>query len=198
MRRCSQEGAGEHVEPEGDHGYTEQREPELVGKYRRTARSHRAPAETAPHGHTVGVEAAFLWVMIAAVGLGILLAIALFFVKGDGYESIGRGGFGLDGDEQPRGPQPGSAAFQAEADEEIRQMVEARNVRRAARGQAPLDVDDEIAALTRSAAPANADPALREEVRQLVAARNERRARQGKPPLDVESEVDRQLRELGA
>jgi hypothetical protein len=148
-------------------------------------------------GHTVRVEGAFLWVMVIAVGVGILLAIALFFMAGDGYAEIGRGGLGMDGHEQrTRGPAPGSAAFQAEAAEEIRQMVEARNVRRQARGQAPLDVDQEIAALT--AAPAvGADPALREEVRQLVVARNERRLRQGKPPLDVEEEVERQLRELG-
>jgi hypothetical protein len=147
-------------------------------------------------GDTVSVEGAFLWVMLVAVGAGILLAIALFFVKGDGYDQIGRGGLGLDGHEQPRGPQPGSAAFRAEADEEIRQMMEARNARRVARGQAPLDVEAEISALT-APAPTHADPALREEVRQLVVARNERRERQGKPPLDVDEEVERQLRELG-
>jgi hypothetical protein len=148
-------------------------------------------------GHTVSVEGAFLWVMVIAVGVGILLAIALFFLPGDGYADIGRGGLGLDGHEQPRGPQPGSAAFHAEAAEEIRQMVEARNARREARGQAPLDVDQEIAALTAAPGVSSADPALREEVRQLVVARNERRARQGRPPLNVEEEVERQLRELG-
>jgi hypothetical protein len=147
-------------------------------------------------GHTVGVEGAFLWVMVIAVGIGILMAIALFFMSGDGYEDIGRGGLGLDGHEQPRGPRPGSAAFHAEAAEEIRQMVEARNARRESRGQAPLDVEQEISAL--SATPAvDPDPGLREEVRQLVVARNERRARQGKPPLDVDEEVQRQLREFG-
>ena len=82
------------------------------------------------------------------------------------------------------------------AEKEIRQMLEAKSARREARGQAPLDVEAELAALTR---PAGArDEALREEVRQLVVARNERRQRQGKAPLDVESEVERQLRDLGA
>jgi hypothetical protein len=74
-------------------------------------------------------------------------------------------------------------------------LLEAKSARREARGQAPLDVDAELAALT--SAPAQADAVLREEVRQLVVARNERRARQGKPPLDVEAEVDRELRDLG-
>jgi hypothetical protein len=73
-------------------------------------------------------------------------------------------------------------------------MLQAKSARREARGEAPLDVDAELAALT-EAAPA-ADPALREEVRQLVVARNERRARQGKEPLDVDAEVERELREL--
>jgi hypothetical protein len=103
----------------------------------------------------------------------------------DGHEQQGRGS-----------PRAGSAAAKAEADEEIRQMVEAKSARRVARGQAPLDVDAEIARLTQPAAPAQADEGLRDEVRQLVIARNERRLRQGKEPLDVEAEVDRQLQDL--
>jgi hypothetical protein len=79
--------------------------------------------------------------------------------------------------------------------EEIRQMLEAKSRRREARGEPALDVDAELAELTRPSA--ESDPALREEVRQLVIARNERRLRQGKEPLDVEAEIERQLRELG-
>jgi hypothetical protein len=71
-------------------------------------------------------------------------------------------------------------------------MLEARNTRRAARGEAPLDVDAELRALT-----ASADPELREEVRALVEARNARRVARGEEPLDVEAEIDRRLRELG-
>jgi len=73
-------------------------------------------------------------------------------------------------------------------------MLEAKSARRQARGEAPIDVDDELAALMRGS-PEH-DPALREEVRQLVIARNERRRRQGKEPLDVEAEIERQLRAL--
>jgi hypothetical protein len=71
-------------------------------------------------------------------------------------------------------------------------MLDARNARRLVRGQAPLDVEEELARLTRPAA----DPALEAEVRQLVEARNARRARRGQPPLDVEAEVRQQLDDL--
>jgi hypothetical protein len=72
-------------------------------------------------------------------------------------------------------------------------MLEARNARRAARGQAPRDVEAELRELT--AQPA--DPELRDEVRALVEARNARRVARGEAPLDVDAEVDRRLRELG-
>ncbi len=88
-----------------------------------------------------------------------------------------------------------AAASAAEAQEEIRQMLQAKSARREARGEAPIDIDEELASLTRG--PSLADPALRDEVRQLVIARNARRLRQGKEPLDVEAEIDRQLRDLG-
>ena len=74
-------------------------------------------------------------------------------------------------------------------------MLEAKSRRREARGEAPLDIEAELASLT-AGTPGTGDPALREEVRQLVVARNERRARQGKEPLDVEAEIERQLRDL--
>jgi hypothetical protein len=76
---------------------------------------------------------------------------------------------------------------------EIRQMLEARNARRLRRGQEPLDVEAELAALDRP----SVDAALLAEIRDLVEARNARRARQGKPPLDVEDEIRRQLGDLG-
>jgi len=145
---------------------------------------------------------AFPLVIIGVSLIAIVIAVVATFASGGSqglYERIGRGGFAMDGDEQQSrpGPQPGSAAARAEAAEEIRQLVEAKSARRVARGEAPLDVDAEVAKLTDSA-PAPADEGLREEVRQLVIARNERRVRQGKEPVDVEAEVERQLRDLGA
>jgi hypothetical protein len=114
---------------------------------------------------------------------------------------IGRGGMSIGEDRPLRPPAPGGGGAPtpgeaAEREAEVRQMLEARNERRVRRGQAPLDIEAELAALVRGAAPA-ADPALVAEVRDLVIARNERRVRMGKEPLDVEAEVARQLRELG-
>jgi hypothetical protein len=85
-----------------------------------------------------------------------------------------------------------AAGSDAERDEEIRQMLDARNARRERRGEPPLDVDAELAALARPAP----DPGLREEVRQLVVASNHRRVRAGKAPLDVEAELERRIRDL--
>jgi len=134
-------------------------------------------------------------IVVVAVAAGIV-AIVVSVASGGLYERIGKGAFSLDGDESARAPAPGSVASKAEADEEIRQLVEAKSARRVMRGEAPLDVDAEIAELTRSSAPSG-DAALREEVRQLVVARNNRRVARGQEPLDVEAEVDRQLRDLG-
>jgi hypothetical protein len=137
-------------------------------------------------------------VLILICAVGALVAVVSFWGTGDIYKGLGRtGGLALDEPETRPQPKPGSAAAGAEAQEELRQLLEAKSARRERRGQAPLDVEAEMDALTRPAS-APRDAALREEVRQLVLARNERRARQGKPPLDVEAEVERQLSELGA
>ena len=137
-------------------------------------------------------------VLIAVCVVAVVVAIASYWGSGKIYSGLGRtGGLSMDGEEgRPRAPVAASATSSAEAQEEIRQMLEAKSARREAKGQSPLDVDAEMAELTRPATPK--DAALREEVRQLVVARNERRLRQGKEPLDVEAEIDRQLRDLGA
>jgi len=81
-----------------------------------------------------------------------------------------------------------------ERDAEIRQMLEARNARRAAQGRETVDVEAELAELTRPAAAS--DPEILEEVRALVRARNSRRIARGQEPLDEDAEVARQLRDL--
>jgi hypothetical protein len=135
-------------------------------------------------------------VIIVAVVAAVFAAIA-YIGSGRLYEGIGKGAFSLDEPDRPKGPQPGTAAYDAEAEAETRQLLEAKSAMRVARGESPLDIDAEYAALTRPA-PGGRDEALRDEVRQLVIAKNDRRARRGEPPLDVEEEVDRQLRDLGA
>jgi hypothetical protein len=136
-------------------------------------------------------------VLIVVVGVAVLIAIISAFTAGDLYRSIGRGGLSLDEpDRAGGGPAPGSAAGRAEAEAEIRQMVEAKNEHRVRRGEQPLDVEAETAKLVGPGSTGH-DEELRAEVRQLVVAKNERRVRRGEEPLDVEAEVDRQLRELG-
>ena len=138
------------------------------------------------------MQDAFGILIFVVVAVAIVAAVYAITGTGTLYRQIGRGGLSLDRDDDHRRPMSG-AVSRAEADAEIRQMLEARNARRAARGEDPLDVDAELARLT---APA-IDPALESEIRSLVVARNERRERQGKPPLDVEAEVARQIAELG-
>jgi hypothetical protein len=135
-----------------------------------------------------GVEEAFAYVLFGTVLIAAIVAVVS--LHGARYDHIGRGGlFEEDPDRRPD-PAPVSAAIR---DEAIRQLVDAKNARRATRGEAPLDVDAEIARLT--PAPA-ADPALLAEIREMVELKNARRLRQGKEPLDVEAEVARQVREL--
>ena len=126
------------------------------------------------------MEGAFAIVLFVVVGVAAVAAVWALATSGGSYDQIGGGRLTLDRKATP-----------AEREAEIRQMLEARNSRRAARGEAPLDVDAELRALT-----AQADPELREEVRTLVEARNARRVARGQEPLDVEAEIDRQLREL--
>jgi hypothetical protein len=143
------------------------------------------------------MESAFGTVLIVVGVIAAIIAVASYWGSGAIYRGLGRtGAFSLDEPDERPAPAPESPAAKAEAQEEIRQMLEAKSARREARGQAPLDIEAEMASLAAPATPR--DAALREEVRQLVVARNERRLRQGKAPLDVDEEVERQLREFGA
>jgi hypothetical protein len=138
------------------------------------------------------VHAAFgtvLW--IVCIGAAVVAVIGLISTRKT-WDDFGKGGLLLDS-EMPRGSEHSPAALR-ERDEEIRQMLEAGNARRARRGEPPLDVEQELAKLT---AP-RIDPELRGEIRDLVIARNYRRTRAGKPPLDVEAEVEREIQELGS
>ena len=128
-------------------------------------------------------------IIIVVSVVAVVVAAVSYWGSGRVYGSIG------ESDLLMRRETSAAAPDSAEAREEIRQMLEAKSARRQARGEAPLDVDAELAALT-GGAPGE-DRELREEVRQLVIARNERRMRKGEEPLDVDAEVERQLRSLG-
>jgi hypothetical protein len=142
------------------------------------------------------MQEAFGIVVFVVVGVGVVIAIATLFTRGRLYDDIGRGGMsiGEDRDVRPREPAAAAPVNAAERDDEIRQMLEARNARRAARGEATVDVEAELHALTHP--PPAADPGIVEEVRALVEARNARRIARGQEPLDVEAEIARQLRDL--
>jgi flagellar basal body-associated protein FliL len=124
------------------------------------------------------VQEAFTIVLFVVVAVAAVAAVWALATSGGSYDEIGRGGMSL-GEER-------TAAGDREA--EIRQMLEARNARRAARGEAPQDVEAELRALT--------DPEVRDEVRTLVEARNARRIARGEAPLDVEAEIERRLRDF--
>jgi hypothetical protein len=134
-----------------------------------------------------GVDFGTIIIVVAVVA--VLVAAVSYWGSGRVYGDIGASDLVM------RRETVSAAPDSAEAREEIRQMLEAKSARREARGEQPLDVEAELAALTQSAP--DADPALRDEVRQLVIARNERRMRKGQEPLDVDAEVERQLRSLG-
>jgi hypothetical protein len=129
------------------------------------------------------VQEAFGIVIVVVVVIAAIVAVITVAGSGRAYDDIGRGGLSVE---------PTAHAEAGAREAEIRQMLEARSARRVRRGGQPLDVDAELASLTRGAA----DPGLAVEVRQLVEARNARRVRRGEEPLDVEAEVARRLREL--
>ena len=129
------------------------------------------------------MDDAFLVVVIVVPLIAFALAIVALATSGGSYDRIGRGGLSLD--------DPPPAASPAEREADLRDLLDARNARRVAHGEAPADVDAELRELRVAS-----DPELEAEVRQLVEARNARRAARGQPPLDVEAEVSRRLREL--
>lgn len=136
------------------------------------------------------MEDAFGIVVWVVAVVGALVAVYTLIGTGRSYREIGGGGIVHDEDDRA-GAGPVSA--DAERDMEIRQMLEARNARRARRGEERQDVEAELAALTRPATVV--DDELREEIRQHVIARNVRRVRAGREPLDVEDEIERRIRD---
>ena len=73
----------------------------------------------------------------------MLIAFAALIASRKTWEDYGKGRFVMDRDT----PRPATARRRAaERDDEIRQLLEARNERRARRGEPPIDVESELAA----------------------------------------------------
>jgi hypothetical protein len=139
------------------------------------------------------------FVVFGTVAFSIVMSVLFLVTRGSDsmYDQIGQGGLSRESDSTGAGAAGDTGAAALEQEQEIRQMLRARSDRRVQRGEAPLDVDAEIARLLADAKPAGQhDAGLVAEVRQLVQARNERRIRKGMEPLDVEAEVSRTLAEL--
>jgi hypothetical protein len=142
-------------------------------------------------------------VVYGATTVYVVAGVLSMFSRRNLYDQIGQGGLSavredrLRGDELLERPLE-QAADRAEREREIRQMLQARSARLVGRGQAPLDVEAELARLEQLDARRSSagDAALVEEIRQLMIGRNERRLRQGLHVLDVDREIERTLTEL--
>lgn len=142
----------------------------------------------------IGVKSGFVLAAITLIALPI--AAGAFAGSGPAWRGLGKGPFAIEQELPPsRMGQPAPPVDRALQEAEARQMLEAKAYRQARRGEAPLDVEAEVARLLDApgAAGTGIDAKLREEVRQLVVASNERRMRRGEQPLDVEREIERQL-----
>ncbi len=153
------------------------------------------------------VQALFPEVLFGAIVLFVVVGVLSMLTRRSLHDQVGQDGL-FTGESHSRLPRasPSPPAPDAppsfdhiEREAEIRQLLTARSERQVRRGEAPLDIDAEMARIDgggRDPSAGSHDPALAEEVRQLVRARNDRRARQGLETLDVEAEVQRTLAEL--
>ncbi len=95
------------------------------------------------------MQAAFGTVLWIVCVVGFLIALAALITANRTWEEYGRHHMLLDRDvTTTTGPKSGSAAALLERDTEIRQLLEARNARRARRGEPPIDVEAEFRRLT--------------------------------------------------
>jgi hypothetical protein len=120
------------------------------------------------------VQDALPIVVVAVVLVAGLVGLAMLLSGRNAYERIGRSSVTFDTEGSP-------ADADTTREQEIAQMLEAANARRAARGRPLLQRAD------------LQDPQLEAEVREAVEARNARLVARGRAPLDVEAEVKRRL-----
>jgi hypothetical protein len=139
------------------------------------------------------VQGAFATVVFVVSAVGVIGAVVGLLLNRRTWDQYGKDHLLFDS-ELPQARAPSSSADAVERDEEVRQMLEARNARRRRRGEVEIDVEEELRRLITP--PPALDVELREEIRQMVIARNHRRTRRGELALDVEAEIERQIAEL--
>lgn len=86
------------------------------------------------------MQSAFETVVWIVCGLGLVVAIVSLIRGGRTWRDHGRGGLSLDS-ERADEPAPDPTAAARARDAEIRELLEARNLMRQRRGEAPVDVD---------------------------------------------------------
>ena len=138
-------------------------------------------------------------VILLIVTVAIPVVALSFLGAGAAFKQIGKGR--SRSSRRCRRRWRARAAGPAEVrDAEIRQLLEAKAYRQAARGETPLDVEAEMERIraeeSGTGSSLRKDAQLVAEVRELVEASNARRIRMGREPLDVDAEVERQLTEL--
>jgi len=136
------------------------------------------------------VQSAFGIVIFTVVALSGVIAIGTFLFGGQPpHSSIGGNAFSATtGDPGVESPEM--------REDEVRQMLEARNRRRIARGEAPGDIDAEMRELLSNAQTEDVDNDVRAEVEAIIAARQARRRRKGRPEGDFQAEVDELIRTI--
>ncbi len=153
------------------------------------------------------MQALFPDVLFGAIGLFVVVGVLSMLTRRSLHDQVGQDNGLFTGESHSRLPSSSPSVRDApppydniEREAEIRQLLTARSERLVRRGEAPLDIDVEMARIEggHDSIAGSHDAALAEEVRQLVRARNERRARQGLDTLDVEAEVQRTLGELSS
>jgi hypothetical protein len=134
------------------------------------------------------VQSAFGIVIFSVVGISGLIAIGTFLFGGaPPHSTIGGNAFSAT-EAGPETPEM--------REDDVRQMLEARNQRRIARGESPGDVDAELRDLLAPQRDEAMDGEVLAEVQAIVGARHARRRRRGQPEGDFDAEVDELLRSI--
>src|SRR5947209_1562174 len=95
-------------------------------------------AAMTPQSHFAALQGVFGTVLFVVIAIAVIVAVVSLLTRSRIYDQIGRGGLSLNEDRLP-GAHPsapatsplGPAALERERDDEIRQMLQARNERRA-------------------------------------------------------------------